>query len=131
MHPPSDGERYLVAGRRTDTHLLKAGQGAPLVLGIADHDFDFVATALDALCLFTVERLAHLAREVGERDAEGLGLGRDLELDLLFAGAKGVGDVFDSRVLGERQFELFGCLTQLAEIGAGELEVDRFAGREQ
>ena len=45
---------------------------AALVARIADHDADIVAAPLDALRLFAVERLAPLAPQALEGEADGL-----------------------------------------------------------
>ena len=56
---------------------FKVAERAALVARVAGHDADVVAAALDALGLLAVEGLAHLAAEVLERQAQGLGGGLD------------------------------------------------------
>ena len=70
------GERHFAAIGRADAHRLEVAERAALLLGIAHHDADVVAAALDALRFFAEERLAHLAAEVLQREPERLGLRR-------------------------------------------------------
>ncbi|MEZ5305038.1 MAG: hypothetical protein R3F11_30995 [Verrucomicrobiales bacterium] len=73
------------AVRRPDLHVLQALEGGALVGGIADHDLDLVAPALEPLRLLAIKGLAHLPGDVRQRDAQRLGTGQQFELQLALA----------------------------------------------
>ena len=122
------GERHLDAAGHSDAHVIEVGQAAAFVAGITEHDFDIVASALDALHFVAIKRLAHLPREVGLRQAKRLGFRRDFQQKFLFSLAERVGDVDDAVELAEPLLEPLGGGLQLAKVCTGDHNIDRVAG---
>ena len=122
---PAEGD--LEAGGGADAHCVEGGEVFALVLGEFEHDFDFVAAALDALDFIAIERLADLAGEVVDGDAELTGFGFEAKLDFVATGVEGVVDVEEGGVFGELGFDLLGDGEEFFGVGAGELDVDGVA----
>lgn len=120
-------EGDLEAGGGADAHGVEGGEVFALVLGEFEHDFDFVAAALDALDFIAIEGLADLAGEVVDGDAELAGFGFEAELDFVATGVEGVVDVEEGGVFGELGFDLLGDGEEFFGVGAGELDVDGVA----
>ena len=120
-------EGDLEAGSGADAHGVEGGEVFALVLGEFEHDFDFVAAALDALDFIAIEGLADLAGEVVDGDAELAGFGFEAELDFVSTGVEGVVDVEERGVFGELGFDLLGDGEEFFGVGAGELDVDGVA----
>ncbi len=118
------GEGHLGAISGADAHLIERPQCAALRLGVAQHDPDVVAAALNPLNLFAVERLTDLASQGAQVQPEGFSRWKDIELELTFSGAERVGDIDDARIRGERLANLSCHVCQLLQIGPGELDVD-------
>ena len=120
-------ERHFSAVRGADAHVLQVAERPSIVPGIAHHDPDVVAPALDALGLLAVERLPDLPSEVLQRQAERLRRRLDAELHLLLSGPERIGDLVHAGVLRQPSLDRLGGPAQPLDVGPGELHVDVFA----
>ena len=118
-----EGDFRAVGG--ADEHFLEIVETGAFVFGVADHDTDIVAAALDALGFVAEEGLAELTGEDFAGDAAGFGLRFDANnLDFLFAGGVVVVDVVDAVVGFEVFLEFFGDVEHFGEVLATDLDIE-------
>ena len=73
LHFGNGAKRNLASLRCSDAHVLDVVERTAAIGRVADHDPDFIAASLDALHLFSVERLSNLPAEIDHGQAECLG----------------------------------------------------------
>ena len=108
LHLRNGSKRHRSAVRSANAQGMEGLQGLALLLGEPHHDADILAPPLDTLRLLAVEGLAHLASEIGQRDAEGFSRRRNRQLQLLLAGAKRIGDLINARILRQTRADARG-----------------------
>ena len=123
-------ERHFPAVRRADAHVLEGTDGSPSLTRVAHHDPDVIASSLNPLGLFAVERLPNLATQVCEREAKDFRFRPDPKLDLLLPLAERVSDLVHPRVPAETTLDLRRNGSELVEVWPGELNVDVVPRRE-
>ena len=120
-------EGHFAAVGGANAEVFEVFDGASFLRRVADHDFDVVAAALDALGFDAVKGGADLASEVGLSQAEWFGAGVNVELNFPFAAAVVVFDIEEALVGGEFGLDRRGGGLEGLEVAAGELNVDRHA----
>ena len=81
--------------------------------------------------MVAVKALAHLAGQIGEREAESASLGLELEFHLQLALLETVLDIAGACVLGDFALEAIDGQQELVEVGRGELDLDGIANGKQ
>ena len=117
-------ERHRGASRRADAQRLEGIDDAAVGCGVAHHDPHFVLAALDAVHLLAVERLTHLAAEVGQGDSERFARRRDREPEFGLADAVGVGHAEDARVAPKLVANLAREGAQIVQVVARDANLD-------
>ena len=69
LHLRNGSKRHRAAVRSANAQGIEGLQGMALLLREPHHDADILPPALNTLRLLAVEGLAHLAPEIGQRDA--------------------------------------------------------------